>query len=285
MEPLLALDRASVFFDGTLHEPQLNHPEGLAVDQEGNVWCGGTGGEIYRIAADGSRLDVVAATGGLILGLAFDRRGLLYICDIKQQAVLRLDPATGVLEPFAKPTSDRALALPNVPVVDHERNCLYVSDSNAKHVPGMGVWRFDLDSGEGDLWWDEPMDFANGMALTADGATLYVAESFGHRLTAIRIGADGRPSGADTVLDELDGVLDGLALAADGTLYLSYFGPSQITRLGADGREQLVICDPTCHTICHPTNIAWRGTDLFTANLGSFHITRIDLGVEGLPLP
>lgn len=283
MDPLLPLDRASVFFDGTLHQPQLNHPEGLAIAPDGAVWCGGTGGEIYRIAPDGSAMEEVASTGGLVLGLAFDRNGLLYICDIKHHTVLRLDPAEPTPEPFAKPRPGPEIALPNFPVVDHERNCLYVSDSNAKFQPGMGIWRFDLDSGEGELWWDEPMNFANGMALSADGATLYVAETFGHLLTAVRIAADGTASAAEPVLENLDGTLDGLALAADGSLYLSYFGPSKITRLD-DGAEQLVIYDPHCELLCHPTNIAWRGTDLFAANLGAFHLTKVDLGIAGHPL-
>src|SRR5689334_4573477 len=66
--PTLPLDHASVFFAGQLSEPQLNHPEGVAVDAEGRVWCGGTAGEIYRLAPDGSALELVASTGGYALG-------------------------------------------------------------------------------------------------------------------------------------------------------------------------------------------------------------------------
>ncbi|HKG04077.1 MAG TPA: SMP-30/gluconolactonase/LRE family protein [Conexibacter sp.] len=284
MDARLPLDRATAFFSGAVHEPQLNHPEGLAIDREGNVWCGGTAGEIYRIAADGSQLELIASTGGLILGMAFDRRGLLYVCDIKTPAVLRLDPATGVLEPFAKPRGERAMELPNFPVVDHARNCLYVSDSHTKDEPGGGVWRFDLDSGEGELWWDEPLGFANGMALDASGDALYVVESYAYRVSVIRIGADGAPTGAEPFLEELDGVVDGLAFDAEGRLYLSYFSPSRIARVDPDGRIELLMDDPCSHVLCQPANVAWRGTDLFAANLGGFHITRIELGVEGLPL-
>ena len=51
-----------------------------------------------------------------------------------------------------------------------------------------------------------------------------------------------------------------------------------------DGRLELLIDDPEAHTLCHPTNVAF-GTDLFNSNLGRWHITRTEVGAEGLPLP
>ena len=92
MKPILPLERASVFVDGTVGEPRLNHPEGVAVDRAGDVWCGGETGELYRIAADGSRFEVVVSTGGFVLGLAFDARGRLFACDLAHKAVFRFDP-------------------------------------------------------------------------------------------------------------------------------------------------------------------------------------------------
>ena len=111
MEPILSLTRASVFVDGTLGEPRLKHPEGVAVDRDGNVWCGGEGGELYRIAADGSRLEVVASTGGFTLGIAFDRQGRLYSCDLGHKAIFRLDPATGRLDDRSVPLGGRGAAV------------------------------------------------------------------------------------------------------------------------------------------------------------------------------
>ena len=37
MKPLLELSEARIFFAGTLSEPQLNHPEGIAVATDGAV--------------------------------------------------------------------------------------------------------------------------------------------------------------------------------------------------------------------------------------------------------
>jgi gluconolactonase len=285
MKPVLHMDRVEVFFDGIFSEPRLRHPEGVAVDREGNVWCGGEGGEIYRIRSDGSDIELVASTGGFTLGLAFDRDGNLYTCDLKHAAVFRLRAADGRLEPFADGGEERKLRIPNFPVVDPRRNCLYVSDSHDMEVPGPGVWRFDLGTGKGDLWYDQPMTFANGMALSPEGNSLYVAETFARRVSRIPIHADDSAGEAEVFVQDIERLPDGLAFDLEGQLYVSCYEPSRIFRVSPEGKVELLVDDPEAHTLCHPTNCAFRGKELFTANLGRWHISRIDLGMEGLSLP
>lgn len=284
MQPILPLEQATIFFDGTLSEPRLLHPEGIAVDQEGNVWCGGELGQIYRVAADGSMLEVVASTGGFTLGLAFDRQGRLYTCDLGHKAVFRLDPTSGQLERFTSGGGGTSLRVPNFPVVDARRSWLYVSDSYSPEHPGPGVWRFDLETGEGWLWYDCPLTFANGMALALSGDLLYVAETFARRVSRIPIRADGSAGDAEVFVEGIERLPDGLAFDAAGSLYISCYEPSRLYRAAPDGRLELLIDDPEAHTLCHPTNCAFRGTELFTSNLGRWHITRIDVGIAGLPL-
>ncbi len=60
----------------------------------------------------------------------------------------------------------------------------------------------------GDVW------FPNGMAVTPDGATLIVAESYGRRLSAFDIASDGGLSGRRVWADLGDGVPDGICLDA-----------------------------------------------------------------------
>jgi sugar lactone lactonase YvrE len=285
MAPVIPIERSTVFFDGIFSEPRLNHPEGIAVDRLGNVWCGGEEGEIFRIAADGSTIDLMASTGGFTLGLAFDQSGRLYTCDLKHASVFRFDPASGALEQFATGAGRARMRVPNVPVVDVQRNCLYVSDSYHFQESGPGVWRFDLDTGAGDLWYDRPLRFANGMALSADRATLYVAETFARRVVRIPIGPDGAAGGAEPFVTDVPALPDGLAFDVDGRLYIACYEPSRIYRAEPDGRLDLLVDDPEAHTLCHPTNCAFRGTELFNSNLGRWHITRTEVGAEGLPLP
>ncbi len=168
MEPILPLDSAEVFFDGIFSEPRLRHPEGIAIDASGDIWCGGETGEIYRISADGSGIETVASTGGFILGLAFGDQNL-YASDMRHSAVFRLDTRTGNLVHFANGGGGNEMRIPNFPVIDGSRNCLYVSDSYDPEEKGPGIWRFDLESGEGGLWYDRAMTFVNGMALSRQG--------------------------------------------------------------------------------------------------------------------
>jgi gluconolactonase len=285
MNPVLPMENVEIFFDGIFSEPRLRHPEGVTIDEEGNVWCGGEGGEIYRIRRDGSDIELVASTEGFTLGLAFDGNGNLYTCDLKHASVFRLSVADGSLEPFADGSEGRKIRIPNFPVVDQRRNCLYVSDSYDMEEPGPGIWKFGLDTGEGDLWYDRPMTFANGMALSSEGDFLYVAETFARKITRIPILEDGTAGESVTFVEGIERLPDGLAFDAGGNLYVSCYEPSRIYRVSPDRKIELLVDDPEAHTLCHPTNCAFRGEELFTSNLGRWHITRIDVGTEGLSLP
>lgn len=275
MKQALDADKASIFFNGTFSEPRLNHPEGIAVDAGGNLWCGGEEGEIFRIARDGTNVELVGKTGGYALGVALDASGYLYLCDMKFACVFRFHIATRELTPFARGSRERSMVCPNYAVVDERTGYLYVSDSRMNEP---GIWRFRLDTGEGDLWFDEACVFANGMAMHPDGQMLYFAESFAGRISRVRIAPDGSPGPKEDVVHIPDTVPDGLAFDKRGRLYISCFEPSSMYRLDEAGRLELLIHDKQCWTLDRPTNIAFRAEhELFCANIGANHISLIDL--------
>jgi gluconolactonase len=284
LEPVLPFERGSVFFDSTVGPVRLKHPEGLAIATDGAIWCGGDGGEIYRIESDGSSIEVVASTGGFTLGMAFDSEGLLYTCDLAHQSVWRLDPTTRQVEMFSKGGNGQSMRVPNYPVVDAGRQCLYVSDSHAFGTPGPGVWSLDLKSGDGHRWYDQPLNFANGMALSPDRQSLYVVETFARRVSRIPINNDGSAGEATVFVEGIERLPDGIAFDADWNLYIACYEPSRLFRASPNGQLELLYDDPDAHMLCHPTNCAFRGTDLFTSNLGRWHITKIEVGSVGAPL-
>jgi sugar lactone lactonase YvrE len=61
--------------------------------------------------------------------------------------------------------------------------------------------------------------FPNGIVVTPDNATLIVAESYGNRLTAFDIAADGSLSNRRVWADLDDGVPDGICLDAEGAVW------------------------------------------------------------------
>ncbi len=61
--------------------------------------------------------------------------------------------------------------------------------------------------------------FPNGMAVTPDGSTLILAESYANRLTAFDIASDGGLSKQRVWADLGDGVPDGICLDAEGAVW------------------------------------------------------------------
>jgi len=61
-------------------------------------------------------------------------------------------------------------------------------------------------------------------------------------------------------------------------LLISCYEPSRIYTWRADRGIRLLIEDPAATTLAHPTNVALKGSTIYTANLGRWHITEIDIG-------
>ncbi len=86
--------------------------------------------------------------------------------------------------------------------------------------------------------------FPNGMAITPDGNTLIVAETFAARITAFDITPDGQ-LGNPRVWADLDGAYpDGLCLAADNTLWVAAPNISQVLQLREGGE---ILSRVFCH--------------------------------------
>jgi sugar lactone lactonase YvrE len=271
MNPTIPLDRARVFYDGVKNEPRITHPEGIAVHPDGSVWCGTGTGDILRIDPDGKRAERVATTEGFVLGLDFDAEGNLYACDMKHCDVFRVSAKTRKIERFAT-----GFRIPNVPLVDARRGVLYVSDSFDYGRPGPGIFRFDLASGKGGLWYEDPLAFANGLAISSDGGSLFVAESGSRSVRRIPIKADGSHGAIEPWVEHAPRIPDGLGWDAHDNLLIANYEPSRLYRVRADRSLELLIDDPDAQVLAHPANVARRGDTLFTSNLGRWHITAID---------
>jgi sugar lactone lactonase YvrE len=80
------------------------------------------------------------------------------------------------------------------------------------------------------------------MAVTADDSTLIVAESYGRRLSAFEIAADGSLSNRRVWADLGDGVPDGICLDADGAVWYADVPNKRCVRV-REGGEVLQTID------------------------------------------
>jgi sugar lactone lactonase YvrE len=80
--------------------------------------------------------------------------------------------------------------------------------------------------------------FPNGMAVAPDNSTLICAESYGKRLTAFDIAADGNLSNQRVWADLGDGVPDGICMDAEGAVWYADVPNRRCVRV-AEGGEVL----------------------------------------------
>ncbi len=279
MHPLL--QKASIYADG------LDHPECVAVHPDGSLWAGGEAGQVYRISEEGKKVEEIANTGGFILGIAFSPGAeWLAVCDLGHKCLWRLDMANHKLEKFASGADGHHFNIPNYAAFDAAGN-LYVSESGAfREVKGK-ILKFSPD-GKGHIWHEGPFHFANGLALGPEEKHLYIAATFLPGVERLAILPGGSAGERSLVCTLPETVPDGLAFDAAGNLYVSCYSPNKIFKVTPRHEVSLLIDDWDAHTLSNPTNIAFGGPELsqlFAANLGRWHITRISLDIKGLPLP
>ena len=144
--------------------------------------------------------------------------GRLLVVSARDQLLLRMEP-DGSLVTHANLTS----------LSDHPWNEIVVDGRGNAYLNNIG---FDFPGGEfatGIIALVTPdgstrqvadgVAFPNGMVVTPDNATLILAESYGKRLTAFDVAADGSLSNRRTWADLGDGAPDGICLDAENAIW------------------------------------------------------------------
>jgi len=274
------LERTTVFAEG------LDHPECVVYHPDGTIWAGGEVGQIYRISKDGKEVEEVASTGGFILGMALSPDcSWMLICDLQEKCLWRMDMKTYAITEFAQGADGHHFNIPNYACFDSHAN-VYVSESGAFREVNGKILKYDKE-GNGTIWCDGPFNFANGMAIDAGEKYIYVVCSFLPGVERVKINEDGTAGEREVFATVPESVPDGVAFDAAGNLYISCYAPNKIYKVAPDRTISLLVDDWEAHTLSNPTNIAFGGEhfdQLFTANLGRWHVSKIDLGIEGLKL-
>jgi len=194
---------------------QLRGPEATAIDRLGRVHTGTADGRILRLDPARGAFEQVAVTGGRPLGMAFDAAGLLYVCDA-EKGLLSVSPA-GEVRVVA--TAHQGVRFGFTDDVDvGPDGTVYFSDASSKYGPGREREDVLEHGGHGRLLAWRPatgktelllsgLQFANGVAVAGDGASVVVSETGAYRLT--RRWLSGPKQGqAETLAENLPGLPD-----------------------------------------------------------------------------
>ena len=264
----------------------IDHPECVCWDPRGAIVVGTEAGEVLWLDPENGAVRRSFDVGtGFVGGIALDGRGRAYACQLGERRVVRVDPADGSVETYSGGPLERPFVTPNYPVFDHSGR-LYVSDSGDWGADDGRIVIIEPDrtARPGS---DEPAAFTNGMALSPDGATLYVAESSLPGVSRLPVGGDGSLGPRELVVELPRSVPDGLAFLEDGRLLISCYRPD-LVYLWDGSRAEVLVEDWTGLELSAPTNVAFGGPDLdrlYAANLAANHVTRIEAGLRGAALP
>jgi sugar lactone lactonase YvrE len=201
---------------------------------DGQLWFSDWGANQVIALDPGGGHEVVATVPSIPMCIDFLPDGRLLVVDSAQRRLLRREPdgslvrhadLSGVSQ---KPWND---------IVADDRGNAYVNTigfdfPGGEFAPGLVVL-VTPDGNVGQV--AEGLAFPNGMAITPDGGTLIVAESYANRLTAYDIGNDGslgnRRVWADTPGDHPDGI----CLDADGAVWYADVGNQHCVRVREGG--------------------------------------------------
>lgn len=193
---------------------------------EGLLWFSDMLGEaVHTVTLSGS-MTTLPVPGHSPSGLGFRPDGTLLIVSTQDRHVLRYDGDT--VELLAD-LSDLAPAALGDMVVDEQGRAYVGSQARTDGV----IVRIDPDGTRAVV--AESLDFPNGMVITPDGTTLIVAESTARRLSAFTIRPDGSLGDRRVFIDGLDGPPDGLAIDAEGGVWVALTLAHEFQRIAPDG--------------------------------------------------
>ena len=270
----------------------LGFPEGPVAMRDGSVILTEiNGGWITRVSADGQVTRLGAAKGGPN-GLARGPDGMLYLCDnggsrylpdsfmgqgpsddYEYGEVDRVDPATGARRLLYKAAAGHKLSAPNDLVFDRHGGFYFTDLGKRYHTQrDHGGLYYAMPDGSAVKEIAYPILSSNGVGLSPDERTVYVADTEPARLWAFDIESPGvlkkqpfpSPHGG-RFLGAAPGFsrFDSLAVTASGNICVATLVTGRITVFAPDGR----ILDQVAMPDTHPTNICFGGADMRTATI------------------
>ena len=202
---------------------------------DGRLWFSDWGAHQVIALGPGGGHEVVATVPSIPMCIDFLPDGRLLIVDSARRRLLRREPDGSLVQHAdlsgvsQKPWND---------IVADDRGNAYVNTigfdfPGGEFAPGLIV----LATPDGNVREvADSLAFPNGMAITPDGGTLVVAESYGNRLTAYDIRSNGSLVGRRVWADTPGDHPDGICVDAEGAVWYADVGNRRCVRVAEGGK-------------------------------------------------
>lgn len=250
----------------------IDHPESVAWSPKGYAVCGTEGGDVLALHPGRDAPQLVAATGGSLLGIAVDGQGVIFACDPEAGSVHRVEESGNASLTAPQGT----LQLPNDCIVESDGSILVTDSGDTWDAPTGSITRIHPDGTVLVLASDIP--FPNGISLSDHGRSLFVVETFPPRLTVYPYRGPHAPIGPRDVVFQFENheVPDGVCVTT-GHVYVTLYRPDSVVDL-YQGRRRTVAVDPLGRFLAGPSNCCVIPGDgrILVANLAGTAITVIN---------
>lgn len=214
------------------------------------------GRRVHRCAEDGSQRRSWSVPGQPGFIVPSDEGG--FVCAL-QDGLYRFSEASGVLTQLRAVESELAGNRFNDGFVDAKGRLWFGSMDAAEASATGSLYRMD---GEGTVAIaDSGYIITNGPAASPDGCTLYHTDTLAKTVFVFKLHADGSLTGKRKFVEIAgSGYPDGMAVDADGCVWIALFGGGRIERYSPEGALMETVMFP-CSNV---TKLAFGGDDLRT---------------------
>lgn len=245
-----------------LFEDKLDSTEGIAVCPDGSMFVGeNKTGKIHKIVSD-DKLELYHEGATYPAGLACGPDNTLYVLEYKDGNVTALKRGDKGVTATKAATG---LRTPNGAIVRSD-GTVFISESDTGRIVTISPDGKVSEFTKGIM-------YANGMVLSGDEKTLFVASTTGNRVYAVAL--DGEGKGKKKPFAKNTKMVDGMVRDSEGNIYACLFAEGRVVKIDTAGELKLV-----AEGMKATATPALKDGALYVTNLSGKGIYKIDLKAE-----
>lgn len=211
----------------------LRFPEGPAFDRQNRLWCVEQHGGALVCIKDGQKKRI--PVGGCPNGIAIDEKQLVWFCDSGENSIRQYNPGSGESKSICNHLNGEALNMPNDLAFDRRGQLVFTCPGPRLEENTGYICVYTYDNKLYKIF--DQLYYPNGLAFSADGKRLFVAETGRKR---IWVGDWDEAEAAwqhCRIFAQTEGIIgpDGIAFDEDGYLYVALFGSGCIRVFDPEG--------------------------------------------------